>query len=506
MSSAEQNTSSDSQELTQEVTQELTQQPVQESVQESVQVQGSVQDPQEAGSDNIVQEVSPVVQTEEVSCATTTSESSTTTTQDASCTSEADHVPPQVTQTPTATSTVTGPATSSEGEDASSVKKVSFDDISLAVVSFNRIFSRNRGTLSQVVKSLSDMHDRLVDPINDYQKGLYPQIRQESVSLVASYERLVSAVDKADYSVFGYYLNGPQNNGKRRTTTTKQEQKSYGVSEYQETLKSIDDRLRHIKIDCIRKTRDTTRTDQDIFERVIKFCDEYHKIVTENLAQWKSFMDAYRRTNGVVVKTPEVAKGSAVENVQDSQSAEKVRRNRRQRRAVRPAESANQSTSETQQGADAGTGVRTNVRSNTRARRPQNGGDQPADLGAEPRTDIRKAREPRESRQKRDQVPSDQVASEKGPVIRQEGRVRVQKTQPLPRPAQFGQSSSGQSTSQQSVHVSNTFAPNSRRVTVNQPRDQSAQSTQPGQNSQQGGRRRFKGASVKSVVSQSAVA
>src|SRR5258705_184412 len=126
------------------------------------------------------------------------------------------------------------------------------------------------------------MNDRLTNPTNDYQSGLYPHIQQACQQVVDSYITLMDTIDKEDYSVFGYYLNGPRNNGKRRNTTTRHEQKSYGVSEYKETLKSIDDRLRHIKNDCIRKTHDSTRNDHDVFNKVITFCDEYHKIVIEH--------------------------------------------------------------------------------------------------------------------------------------------------------------------------------------------------------------------------------
>lgn len=176
----------------------------------------------------------------------------------------------------------------------------SYDNIGLDVVNYDRTFSRNRGTLSQNVKSLEDMYDRLAEPFNDYQKGLYPHIQQECKLLVAEYNKLVDQIDPKHYSVHGYYLNGPHNNGKRKATTTRYEKKSYGVSEYKETLKSIDDRLRHIKIDCLRKVR-CDGEDFNALEGMIDFCDAYHEKIGTFLQRWDVFITNYRQNSGINV-------------------------------------------------------------------------------------------------------------------------------------------------------------------------------------------------------------
>lgn len=179
-----------------------------------------------------------------------------------------------------------------------------FTDISLDTVSsdFKRTYTRNRGTLGQLVYSLNDMIDRLNEPSNDYQMTLYPKIQSECKVTVNEYNRLLATVNSDDYYVFGYYLNGSRNNGKRKATTSYYEKKSYGVSEYKETLKSINDRLRHIKYDSLRKCRDSTRTNQEVFQRLVVFCDDYHKVINERLETWGLFITELRNKNGIVKK------------------------------------------------------------------------------------------------------------------------------------------------------------------------------------------------------------
>lgn len=174
--------------------------------------------------------------------------------------------------------------------------ETNFNDISLNVVLYNKAYSRNRGTLSQIIMSLTDMSNRLTSPVNDYQKELYPFIQGECKKLVDRYNELLSTVDKADYAVFGYYLNGPKNNGKRKMTTTQHERKSYSASEYKETLRSVSDRLRHIKHNCQKKYEENKN---EVYVRMSDFCDSFSKCVGDSLEHWDKMVQQFRTTNGI---------------------------------------------------------------------------------------------------------------------------------------------------------------------------------------------------------------
>jgi exonuclease VII small subunit len=174
---------------------------------------------------------------------------------------------------------------------------VNYDDISLDSIPYNRSFMRNRGTLSQIVISLMDMKQRLSEPMNEYQKGLYPQIQDLCDQIVQNYNQLLHTIDPMDHRVFGFYLNGPRNDGKRKPTNTSHELKSYGVSEFKETIKSLNDRLRHIKNDCMKKN-EIQESDSEVYVRIIKFCDQFHHVLVDKLNQWDAFIIQFRETNG----------------------------------------------------------------------------------------------------------------------------------------------------------------------------------------------------------------
>ena len=221
-------------------------------------------------------------------------------------------------------------------------KHVNFNNIGLDVVSFSRTFCRNRGTLSQMVKSFEDMAERLSDPLNEYQKGLYPHIQSECKKIVESYSHLLSTISPDDNYVIGFYVNGPSNDGKRKATATAHEQKSYGVSEYKETLKSTNDRLRHIKIDCQRKLKENTRENHPVFQRMIDFCDTFHQTVNVHLIAWDTFIAQFRQNNNINHPHADmVRRASRTDRVKRSEYVKKSDR-------VRLTQNTNQSTNTNQ--------------------------------------------------------------------------------------------------------------------------------------------------------------
>jgi hypothetical protein len=197
---------------------------------------------------------------------------------------------------------------------------VDFSNIGLGVVVYDPMYFRNQGTISQIILSLQDMALRLIEPSNKYQEDLYPKIRSECTLMVDYYNQLVGSVDSKYFRYFGFYLNGPNNDGKRKPTTTLHERKRYNVSEFKETLKSVDDRLRHIKNDCIRKsksidpnlTQDEINDTLDNINTMIDFCDDYHKFVNDRLHEWNNFVNTSRNTNKI--EHPVIVKNTPMNN------------------------------------------------------------------------------------------------------------------------------------------------------------------------------------------------
>ena len=166
-----------------------------------------------------------------------------------------------------------------------------FTKIDHTVVRYNRNFTRSRGTLGQIVRSIQDMKDRSQnpDPNNAYQVNLYPEIILMCDKIVNRYLELISKIPHCDYIVFGSYLNGTNNDGQMKETNIRHEQKAYRYSQMKETLKSVRDRLRHILANAKRCSKDYTRNRENrkIFKRVINFCLQFLSDVESYIATWE---------------------------------------------------------------------------------------------------------------------------------------------------------------------------------------------------------------------------
>lgn len=202
-------------------------------------------------------------------------------------------------------------------------KPITFENISLDVIEYDSKYSRCRGTLGQLVRSLQDMSHRVTNQKTDnlYATELYTQIAKQCDELVYRYSQLIQGVAPDRYRSYGYYLNGPLNNGKRRPTTTENERKRYGNSELKETLRSINDRLRHIKRDCIRKKHEENARDNDeVLESIIEFSNTYYKFVRDQLNTWYNFLDKAREKHGILKK-----KADPVDNVDETENNTVIR-------------------------------------------------------------------------------------------------------------------------------------------------------------------------------------
>lgn len=178
-----------------------------------------------------------------------------------------------------------------------------FKNIGLDMIDYNSKYRRCRGTLSQIIKSLVDMDRRLNEPKNDYQKSIYPMIQIQARIVIKKYNELLDNVLLEDYYVFGRYLNGYNNDGSRRKTFTRHEQKTYEMSEYKETLKSIRDRARHIQVDCMKKCNGGKYANRETFERMIIFCGKITSHINERFEEWDGFIDDARKRNIIIKNT-----------------------------------------------------------------------------------------------------------------------------------------------------------------------------------------------------------
>jgi len=182
-----------------------------------------------------------------------------------------------------------------------------YKNIGLEVIKYDEKYSRSSGTVGQLVCSLQHMSKRVVDgkDVDAYHTELRAQIGKQCNESVEFYEKLVTSVAPSEYVTFGYYLNGSLNNGKRRPIFAKNERKCYEASKLNETLRSIDDRLRHIKYACIRKKRDDQAVESTpVLENVILFSNSYHEEIQRQLKTWYNFVKELRVKHDFKTKPP----------------------------------------------------------------------------------------------------------------------------------------------------------------------------------------------------------
>ena len=170
---------------------------------------------------------------------------------------------------------------------------VSFDSIDLSVVLYDRRYSSNRGSISQLIVSLRDMKERIDGTAtSDYQRELYSDIQMICQNTVDIYEHELKQIPVTDYRLYGYYLNGAYNNGKLRRSIARPDRNGtyrvsvYGHATIRKTLHDIDDRVRHIKYDCINRIKNNTSYDANAQQRLIEMCDRIHTYVVNALNKW----------------------------------------------------------------------------------------------------------------------------------------------------------------------------------------------------------------------------
>jgi hypothetical protein len=126
---------------------------------------------------------------------------------------------------------------------------VSFDDVSLAHLTFNESFRVTRGAASQVVLGLRNMLTKLSTPTNEYQKSIYPQLSKLTQEVVDRYSTtFLQVTDPVQRQVTGANLNGHRNDGSlyRSVNSGINRSLTYSYAQFGQLLKVLTSRLRFI--------------------------------------------------------------------------------------------------------------------------------------------------------------------------------------------------------------------------------------------------------------------
>lgn len=120
--------------------------------------------------------------------------------------------------------------------------------LNLQSVSYSDMYKLNQGSVSQLMRGLQEMVNRLTEPTNDYQRELYPALRNLVEKLTSRYETLLStSTSDVDRQVRNYNLHGY--NGKiKRSVATKNVKFNliYKYANFGDYLKTLTQRLNYL--------------------------------------------------------------------------------------------------------------------------------------------------------------------------------------------------------------------------------------------------------------------
>ncbi len=185
---------------------------------------------------------------------------------------------------------------------------VSFDDVSLAHLTFNETFRVTRGAASQVVLGLKNMLTKLSSPTNDYQKSLYPQLSTLTQSVVSKYEEtFLSVTDSVQRQVYGANLNGHRNDGSlyRSVNSGVNRSLTYGYAQFGQLLKVLTSRLKFVvnRDPSTVKRYSESAEESTAYVKLQTLCNEFLTYLTTVNDEWTKTVDA-ARTQHNIQKTP----------------------------------------------------------------------------------------------------------------------------------------------------------------------------------------------------------
>jgi len=185
---------------------------------------------------------------------------------------------------------------------------VSFDDVSLAHLTFNETFRVTRGAASQVVLGLKNMLAKLSSPTNEYQKSLYPQLSTLTQSVVSKYEEtFLSVTDSVHRQVYGANLNGHRNDGSlyRSVNSGVNRSLTYGYAQFGQLLKVLTSRLKFVVNRDPQTVKRYSESSEEsaAYVKLQTLCNDFLSYLTTVNDEWTKTVDV-ARTQHNIQKTP----------------------------------------------------------------------------------------------------------------------------------------------------------------------------------------------------------
>lgn len=181
---------------------------------------------------------------------------------------------------------------------------VSFENVNLNNEAFSEDYIVLVGSATQVALGMQYMSQRTGDGENEYQRSLYPKLRELSLDVYNKfYEKLLTSELGVQRQVFGANLNGPRNTGSlNRLVPVRGMRRNlrYKYAQFGELLRVLQNRLRFIEgrdpmsVQRYRDSEDERREYNELRNRVHTFLTYMDNVRDE----WAQAVSSAREASG----------------------------------------------------------------------------------------------------------------------------------------------------------------------------------------------------------------
>lgn len=177
-------------------------------------------------------------------------------------------------------------------------------NLSLTDISYDDKYKLNQASVSQLVRGMQEMGNRLGEPTNEYQKHLYPTIKTLCENIVVEFSKLLNAHNEIDKDIRKYNLHGY--NGKIRKPVSIRGVKHgviYKYANFGDYTKCITQRLTYLMERELPERYITNVAEGDAYKQLQSEIHDFMKFMKEHIEpSWSNAVLNARNAGGNLVE------------------------------------------------------------------------------------------------------------------------------------------------------------------------------------------------------------
>lgn len=176
--------------------------------------------------------------------------------------------------------------------------------LTIATIPYDDKYRLNQGSASQLVRGMTEMVARLTEPINEYQKELYPALRSIVAEFVEKYEQLLTTTNQTEYEISRYNLHGYSGRVKMPISTRGVKYNLvYKYANFGDYLKTVTQRLKFVIERQIPQRYSNNESELTAFTSLRQKVTDFLKFVGEETEpKWNTAVASARTAGGAHVQ------------------------------------------------------------------------------------------------------------------------------------------------------------------------------------------------------------